>query len=194
MSNNADTYIAAIIAADAAGTLAPFPAGWTPPTANASELPEGFLSAPNEKGRVRLTQVENDRGAALASGDINYIAWAQPSSLPEWYAIADTKTAFVLTPEQSAALVADIGEANVVLPLLGNGAPDYAFQPVDGGAAGAYSDGDLDHTRGVHLSNLANALARQRAHAKAVDMGGSGGDVPWVAVHKGKRQAEIQGH
>jgi len=183
MSEVLNQWLAILAPLDASGALAAPPSGWQPPTPSVQSLPAGFLTAPDANGLVQLAQVETDRAAALESGDTNYMAWA--NSIPKLWAIDDTLHAFKLTDQQKTALGQFISNANVLLGL--RGCADWDFHNELGGTAGSFSNGGfMPETRGVHLRNLETALERQRAHAKAVDMGGSG-NAPWVATPAGQR-------
>lgn len=130
-------------------------------------LPAGFASAPNENGYVQLTQVEADRAKYAQDADPAYRYWAK--TIPHWYAIDDTLKAFALSDAQRAKLIADLNQATVLLAMQGAGewACSYAANIPD---CGAFSDGNFrPDIAGVHLRNLSDALAHQRAHVKAIN-------------------------
>jgi len=139
-------------------------------TDDSTALPEGFDSAPNELGYVKLTQVEQDRVKYLNGPDPAYRYWAK--TVPHWYAIDDTLKAFTLSDAQRKKLALDLNQATVLLAMQGAGewALSVAANIPD---SAAFSTGDLrPDIAGVHLRNLAEALAHQRAHMKAINPDG----------------------
>lgn len=148
----------------------------SPGTGDSTALPEGFDSAPNELGYVKLTQVEQDRVKYLNDPDPAYRYWAK--TVPHWYAIDDTLKAFTLSDGQRKKLVADLNQATVLLGMQGGGEWNFNIAANIPGSA-AFSTGDLrPDIAGVHLRNLAEALAHQRAHVKAINPDGMDGVAP----------------
>lgn len=143
-----------------------------PPDSNSgnhTQFPPGFASAPNEHGYVQLTQVEADRAQYARCGDADYEIWA--ADLPHWYAIDDTLTAFALTATQEQKLRTDLAQAETLLALQGAG-DWFANRAANLPDSAAFSRGGQDpENHGVHLRNIADALAHQRAHAKAIGAG-----------------------
>lgn len=132
-----------------------------------SALPAGFASAPNENGYVQLTQVEADRAKYANDPDPAYKYWAK--TVPHWYAIDDTLKAFTLSDAQRKKLVADLNQATVLLAMQGAGEWNFNVAANLPDSA-AFSDGNFrPDIAGVHLRNLADALAHQRAHVKAIN-------------------------
>lgn len=133
-------------------------------------LPAGFASAPNENGYVQLTQVEADRAKYANDTDPAYRYWAK--TVPHWFAIDDTFKAFQLSAAQHSKLTADIAQATVLLAMQGAGEWDFNVSANLPDSA-AFSDGGMrPDIAGVHLRNLAEALAHQRAHVKAINPDG----------------------
>lgn len=144
--------------------------------ANPAPLPEGFASAPNENGYVQLTQVEADRAKYAQDADPAYRYWAK--TIPHWYAIDDTLKAFALSDAQRAKLVAGLNQATVLLGMQGAGEWDFNVAANIPDSA-AFSTGDLrPDIAGVHLRNIADACAHQRAHVKATNPQGIEGSSP----------------
>lgn len=152
------------------------PAPPLPTTADTSSAPTapaglhaGFFSHPNEHGYVMLLDVEADRWRYSRSDDSDYRVWA--NDLPRWFAIDDTLKWFTLSPEQEKKLRTDLAQAQTLLALQGAG--DWAInRAANLPDSGAFSDGGQDpENHGVHLRNLEQALAHQRAHYKAIGAG-----------------------
>lgn len=135
--------------------------------ASQAPLPAGFDAAPNENGYVKLTQVEADRAKYANDADPAYRYWAK--TVPHWYGIDDTFKAFQLSAAQHTKLTADIAQATVLLAMQGAGEWDFNVAANLPDSA-AFSDGGMrPDIAGVHLRNLAEALAHQRAHVKAIN-------------------------
>lgn len=150
----------------ATGSASENPAAGSNP-ADPAPLPEGFASAPNANGYVQLTQVEADRAKYANDADPANRYWAK--TVPHWYAIDDTLNAFKLSDAQRAKLVADLAQATFLLGRQGAGEWDFNVAANIPDSA-AFSTGDLrPDIAGVHLRNLADALAHQRAHVKAIN-------------------------
>lgn len=133
-------------------------------------IPAGFASAPNENGYVQLTQVEEDRAKYANDADPAYRYWAK--TIPHWYAIDDTLKAFALSDAQRKKLVADLAQATVLLAMQGAGEWDFNVAANIPDSA-AFSDGGFrPDIAGVHLRNLPEALAHQRAHVKSINPDG----------------------
>lgn len=151
-------------------------------TGGSTALPEGFDSAPNELGYVKLTQVEQDRAKYANDTDPAYRYWAK--TVPHLYAIDDTLKAFTLSDAQRKKLVADLNQATVLLAMQGAGEWDFSVAANIPDSA-AFSDGNFrPDIAGVHLRNLADALAHQRAHVKAINPDGLGTVAPGTAPDK----------
>lgn len=149
-------------------------------------LPAGFASAPNANGYVQLTQVEADRAKYLSDPDPAYAYWAR--TVPHWYAIDDTLKAFALTSDQAKKLNTDLNQATVLLAMQGAGEWDYCVAANIPDSA-AFSDGNFrPDIAGVHLRNLAEALAHQRAHVKAINPQGLDNVSPVAGPGTGKNK------